>query len=163
MSRYFVSRQMVWPDGTPVVEIAGCLDMAGPDMLVENFKSEGEGREFDDPREAVAAAIRIRDLWWAAGKDRSLKDWEKIELRLQRSFVIQEVDELDDEALLAWAEKRFENIKKCAECGDPIYKGGYYPDGCFGDEAYLCCREYCAEKHNTVEDDETTERADHRR
>jgi hypothetical protein len=148
--KYFVSRQIVWPDGTPVVEIAGCLDMAGPDMLVARWGSEGEGREFDDPREAAQAAIRVRDLWWAVGKDRSLKGWDKVEIRLQRSFIIQEVDELDDAGLLVWADQRFEKIRKCAECGDPIYddKKAFYPEGCHGDDDFLCCREYCAEQNS---------------
>lgn len=160
MSRYFVSRQMVWPEGTPVVEIAACLDMAGPDMLVEHFKSAGEGREFDDPREAVQAAIHVRDLWWAAAREHlTFEGWEKVEVRLQRSFLIQEVDKLDDAALLVWADERFEKIRKCAECGDPIYddKKAFYPEGCHGDEAFLCCREYCAENHNLQDDHEETD------
>lgn len=65
---YFVSRQRYWPHGDHVIEIAcGGLDYANPDMLVRRYPELGEGREFDDPREALAAAMRIRDAWRGDG------------------------------------------------------------------------------------------------
>ena len=51
--------------------------------------------------------------------------------------------QLDDAGLLVWADQRFEKIRKCAECGDPIYddKKAFYPEGCHGDDDFLCCRD----------------------
>ena len=61
---FFVSRQSYWPDGQLTVEIAGGgLDYANPDMLVEEYKHLGEGKEFDDPVEATEAAIEIARAW----------------------------------------------------------------------------------------------------
>jgi hypothetical protein len=151
--KYFVSRQIVWPDGTPTVEIVPFRDSAGPDMLVEQFKKEGEGREFDDPREAAAAAIRVRDAWWAQkGNTRRLEGWEKIAITytgMGDMGVPGEEIGTDDE-LQAWAEKRYAALPKCAECGGPIYdkEKCWYPMDCFKDEAFACCSEYCVEKHS---------------
>ena len=149
MSKYFVSRQIVWPEGTPAVEIAPFLDAAGPGMLVAYFQNAGEGREFDDPREAVEAAIRVRDLWWAS-KASHLKGWEKIEITYAGGGALGIAGEeigADDE-LRAWAEKRYEAILKCAECGEPIYQEKWYASEIFGDDAFACCSERCAQKHD---------------
>lgn len=139
---YFVSRQKVWPSGEPVVEIAGCLDAAGPDMMVPYFRKEGDGGEFDDPREAASAAIRVRDAWWAGGKNPYLKDWSKV--------VINEFE--TDADVLAWSERAFARIPKCVECGEPIYRETWYPEDCFKDDAFACCSGRCAEQHNEIEE-----------
>lgn len=61
--KWFVSRQCYWGVEEPyVVEIAtGGLDYANPDMLVAKYK--GEGEEYDDPEEAVEAALEIAQAW----------------------------------------------------------------------------------------------------
>lgn len=62
--KWFVRRQMYWPDGQLCVEIAaGGLDYSNPDMLVEKYQGAGEGQEYEDPEEAAEAAIEIHKLW----------------------------------------------------------------------------------------------------
>ena len=68
---YFVSRQL-YALGEPcvrAVEVAYSNDHhepfehSGPDMLIVAFASAGEDRTFRYPRDAVAAAIRVREAW----------------------------------------------------------------------------------------------------
>ena len=64
---YTVTRQLQWPDGTPVVEIsAGGMDYTNPDAL--SAKYPGEFETFDDPEEAAQAALQILALWRADGQ-----------------------------------------------------------------------------------------------
>ena len=59
---YIVTRQCQWPTGELVVEIStGGWDYINPDALVEKYP--GEFVEFNDPREAVEAAIAIAKAW----------------------------------------------------------------------------------------------------
>ena len=59
---YCVTRQMYWPGGTKVVEIAdGGLDYCNPDALVSKYN--GEFEEFVSPLEAVRTAVRILLQW----------------------------------------------------------------------------------------------------
>ena len=63
MDLWFVSRQR-YLDGEHrrIVEIAlGGRDYSNPDMLVPQFHDEG--REYEDPREAVKAAISVCEQW----------------------------------------------------------------------------------------------------
>lgn len=102
--KWFVSRQAYWgmePDKQNVVEIAaGGLDYANPDMLAAKYP--GEGREYTSAREAVEAALSIRDAW--------RRDAPHKVITVARGFtggctMPFEADE-DDAALRAWAEKQ---------------------------------------------------------
>jgi hypothetical protein len=62
-----VTRQLQWPEGTPVVEISsGGLDFTNPDAL--SAKYPGEFETYADPVEAVEAAISICRAWRQDGK-----------------------------------------------------------------------------------------------
>jgi hypothetical protein len=67
MMKLVVTRQVQWPTGKPVVEVSiGGIDYTNPDALMAKY--EGEFVEFDDPREAVEAAIRICRKWRKDGR-----------------------------------------------------------------------------------------------
>jgi hypothetical protein len=62
MMKLVVTRQLQWPEGKRVVEVStGGMDYTNPDALVPKY--EGEFEEFDDPGEAVEAAIKICRKW----------------------------------------------------------------------------------------------------
>lgn len=152
--KLFISRQVNWPDGTHMVEVAqGGLDYANPGMLVPQFKSLGEGQEYSDPREAVDAAIQIRDAW-----KRRLPD-EEIEIGMGHTFgFTMPFDGDTDQHLRERAEKLYENLPKCAECCAILGKTKY---GSVELGEYDCCSEYCAEKRyftpdNSDEPDEVS-------
>jgi len=141
---YFVSRQHYWPDGEHIVEIAvGGRDYANPDMLVPKYT--GEGEEYEDPREAVAAAIAIRDAW--------RKD--KPDVQIDVAHGCTGGDTMPFEActgfeLNAWANKRWGDAPKCDHCGG-LLPERYFTDA-FGERKY--CREYCAEEDTAWDGEE---------
>ena len=62
MMKLVVTRQVQWPTGKPVVEVSiGGIDYTNPDALVAKY--QGEFVEFEEPKEAVEAAIRICREW----------------------------------------------------------------------------------------------------
>jgi len=138
---WFVSRQCYWgvdPDEAHVVEIAaGGLDYANPDMLVEKYA--GEGQEYEDPREAVEAAIEIAKLWKS--------DNPKLNIGIAHGFtggctMPFEASEIKD--LRKWAQEAYNNLPKCDRCGEILKKNSTYflvddPD------AGSFCSESCAE------------------
>ena len=149
---YFVSRQMYYgehPSQGTVVEIAdGGRDYANPDMLVEKWPRLGEGREYDDPREAVAVAIAICNAWRANGERRA-----KVAYGHTGGNTLP-FEPCTYRDARAWAEARWEAAPKCAQCG------GLLPDACkrwcpmyadFRDETEACCSERCAEKRDSAD------------
>lgn len=150
MSAYYVSRQRYFPDGNPVVEIAaGGLDYANPDMLGTKWARLGEGREYADPREAVAAAIAICDAWKAAGESDA-----EVAFGATGGFTMP-FDPSPYADALAWADQAYEKLPKCAQCGDLFTGRERY--GCHDFGEYDCCSEYCAEKRY-FDDSEDSER-----
>jgi hypothetical protein len=150
---WFVNRQSYWgvdPEDQYCVEIAaGGLDYANPDMLVAKY--EGEGEEYADPREAVETALKIRDAW---KKD---KPGDTINVAHGDTNGMTLPFEGDtDEALKEWAEKKYESLPKCDECGEIIGKDSYK---CWEFSDFEFCREYCAEKwySRQCEEDELVE------
>lgn len=137
--KWFVSRQSYWgvePEDQYCVEIArGGLIYTNPDMLVSKY--DGEGEEYADPREAVEAALKIRDAWKKDDPDLTINVAHGATMGFTIPF---EGD--GDEALKKWAETEYENLPKCDQCGELIeeeYKLFDYED-------FKFCREYCAEK-----------------
>jgi hypothetical protein len=64
---YTVTRQLQWPEGTPVVEVSsGGLDYTNPDALSPRYP--GEFETYDDPAEAIEVAIAICRSWRKDGK-----------------------------------------------------------------------------------------------
>ena len=132
-----VTRQLQWANrGAPVVEIsAGGLDYTNPDALTEEYP--GEFETFDDPREAVRVAIAICNAW--------RKDGER-KARARHGGtggMTMPFDTCTFAEARSWAEKRYEGLPKCDQCGEVLPKE-YYTHPYLDDEKF--CREYCAEK-----------------
>lgn len=142
MAEYYVSRQLRWGEG-PAVEISvGGLEHSGPDMLCPRWPGLGEGVAYLDPREAVAAAIRVRDAWTADGDPPE----EEIPIACGHSLggLLHLDDSRDDAALVAWAEKTYEAAPKCDMCGDILPATPWRVIDAFDDALY--CSEPCADK-----------------
>jgi hypothetical protein len=138
MNKWFVSRQSYWPDGTNVVEIAsGGLDYANPDMLVANWKRLGEGETFNDPREAVEAAIAICREWRK----------QKVKCSIAHGYTAgytMPFEEGTFKEAIAWADKEWESLPKCdCGCDEPLGNEYWYANEWDG---LKYATEYCAEK-----------------
>ena len=140
---WFVSRQIYWPDGEHVVEIAsGGRDYSNPDMLVPKF--DGEGEEYSDPIEALNVAFKIQDQWLR-------EESEEIGIAhgctggMTMPFTPQDVNSLKE-----WAKEEYEKLEKCENCGEILEEKYYY--NFERDEKF--CGEYCAEKYLAVEMEE---------
>lgn len=141
-SKWFVSRQSYWgvdPEDQYCVEIAfGGLDYANADMLIEKY--DGEGQEYSDPREAVNAALQIRDQW--------KKDEPQLIINVAHGFTGGSTMPFEgdkDEALKVWAEKKYLELPKCEECGTLIDEKEHYINLDYPDDGKFCS-EYCCEK-----------------
>jgi len=147
---FFVSRQHYFNQNLNAVEIAfPSIDYSSPDMLVANYA--GEGEEYKDPRDAVEAALRIRDEW--------KKDSGEEIIVTAGSFNGMEGEEETDEDLRAWAEKQYASMPKCAVCGEIIDPDEHYinPDSEWNEEKF--CSEQHAERayFEAHEDDENAD------
>lgn len=135
--KYFVSRQVEWISGDHIVEVVcGGVDYANPDMLVPYFK--GEGCEYNDPREAVDAAINIRNAW------KQTKPEVEIEIAFGATggFTLP-LTRYDDDELIKKAEELYAKLPKCEYCGEVLSDERYGHD--FSDE-YVFCSRNCAEQ-----------------
>lgn len=145
MSKWFVSRQSYWgvePEDQNVVEIAaGGLDYANADMLSAKYPHLGEGEEYDDPRDALKAALEIRDAW--------RKDAPHLVINVAHGYtggMTMPFEGTEDEkALWEWANTAWEALPKCDQCG------GVLPEEYFMDEfrELKFCSERCAEKNES--------------
>lgn len=146
--KWFVSRQSYWgvdPEDQYCVEIAkGGQDYANPDMLSPKYS--GEGEEYSDPIKAVEAALVIRDQWKKDAPDYTINVAHGSTGGDTLPF---EGD--SDEDLKEWAQRVYDSLPKCDQCGDLIEDAGYvlheYPD-------FIFCREYCAEEWNDAQHEE---------
>jgi len=131
---YAVTRQMQWPDGLRLVEIAiGGFGCAGPGMLGDVLY------EGPDPREAASVAIRERKAWEA--EDPTEEGEEPVAIGFGSALCYAQPDE-SDEAVEEWAEERHLRAPKCDECGDILGKDKYRVEDLDG----TYCSEYCANK-----------------
>ena len=154
---FYLSRQCYWGDDEPnVVEIAsGGLDYANPDMLSDKgtqYAKLGCGQEYTDPREALAAAIKIRDAWMVAEPDEAIR----IECGFTGGNTLPFSDYPTDEELLQWAEKAWEGLEKCERCGEVIVDGKWYYLHELGQDVHFCS-EYCADESAAAFYDEEDE------
>jgi hypothetical protein len=133
---YTVTRQIQWPEGRPVVEISrGGIDYTNPDALAAKYS--GEFETFADPREAVEVAIDICRKWRKDGIKGA---------RIARGAtggMTMPFDPCTFPEAIAWAEKRWHELPKCARCGQIIDGPGYIS---YEDPDLRFCREYCAEQ-----------------
>ena len=131
---YFVNCQHYFYSGQYMVEIAyPGIDYAGSDMLATDYPGEGE---YDDPREALDAAIKVRECLQADYPD------EKIGIAFGH-FDMVEGESQDLEELRTEIEKHYESLPKCDICGNIIKdKHIILDDPDFG----RFCSEFCAEE-----------------
>ena len=109
------------------------IDYAGTDMLATDYPGEGE---YDDPREALLAAIKVRECLQADYPD------EKIGIAFGH-FDMVEGESQDLEELRTEIEKHYESLPKCDICGNIIKdKHIILDDPDFG----RFCSEFCAEE-----------------
>lgn len=140
--RYFVSRQMPWSEDYYMVEVvSGGSDNASPDMLSEKFA--GEGQEYEDPREAAEAAIRIAVAW------RKTKPNKQVFIgfgnTLGGSFGIEPSPrKKEKKEIKEWAEKIYEEIPQCDHCGKKMFSSERYTHPLNSEGEF--CKEYCAEE-----------------
>ncbi|HEY7415550.1 MAG TPA: hypothetical protein VH593_10185 [Ktedonobacteraceae bacterium] len=154
---YFVSRQHYWDNGDYGVEIVRDLDDASPDMLVAKYPDEGE---YDDPRDAVEAAIKIRDAWQAdmvkdGGPDYLAPVVGIYGFTTGHGLVAPE-EVPSDKHLRAWAKKEWAaNVRRCDQCGQIITKKR--PVILFGDDSWSFCGQSCADEYARDYDGEVEE------
>lgn len=131
---YYVNCQHQFYSGRYIVEIAyPGIDYAGSDMLATDYPGEGE---YDDPREALLAAIKVRECLQADYPD------EKIGIAFGH-FDMVEGESQDLEELRTEIEKHYESLPKCDICGNIIKdKHIILDDPDFG----RFCSEFCAEE-----------------
>lgn len=142
---YTVTRQLQWPDGTPVVEVSqGGLDYTNPDALVAKFP--GEFATYDDPREAVETAIAICRAWRRDGRPGA-----RVGVGATGGMTMP-FDPCSFQQARCWAKKEFQTRPKCDRCGELLPQRHYTcPE--LDDQRF--CSEYCAEETyaQAVQDD----------
>lgn len=151
---YTVTRQLQWPDGTPVVEVSsGGIDYTNPDALVAKY--DGEFEEFADPREAVKTAIEICRQWRKDGETKAVVG-HGATLGCTMPF-----DETTFEEATTWAQKQWEGLDKCPQCqtimeeNDTWWEAGWWSKDDFepyGDGIKYCSQN-CAEQNSEVDEE----------
>lgn len=137
-NKYYVNRVHSWPDGDYFVEVVLSLDAGDPGTLVPVYRRLGEGDGFLNPKEAAVSAVRVQRQWI---KDKQLD----IELAYNGAFAGQlgvPGERVTACELFAWARKEFEQLERCAECGE-IMGGERYM--IFDDIDDTFCSQVCAE------------------
>jgi hypothetical protein len=148
--KFFVSRQIYWPEGTPVVEVAcGGLDYANPDMLCVAFRAQGEGCEYVDPVEAAEAAIAVCKLWRQHGKSKA-----KVASGATGGMTMP-FEPVTFAGLRQWARALAVKLPHCDQCGDLIADKPWYivDDRDAGDFcSSQCCDRAWENLHRTEEE-----------
>lgn len=148
---YMVSRQSNWyDDGAYSVEIATQPEFAGPGALARCYHEDFS--EYEDPREAAEAAIRLAGRW------RTLAVGGLLPFRCftiaGNSMVYATVnDAMSAPELREWAGRVFERLAKCVQCGGLIAGDAWYPVECMGEEEFGCCSESCADSRAYADTD----------
>lgn len=157
MSEWIVSRSTPWPDGTPTVEIATDVDHLDPSLFWEENGTEYHDLTacgYDDPREAVRAAIRVRNMWQKEREQAGEKD--DVVIGWANPFYPTTADPKTEEELISRANELWEAMPVCQHCG---VKGvmSKYDDDAWG--SFHACDEGCAMSFvwSLQEDDEEEE------
>ena len=108
---WIVSRCEPWPSGEQCIEIATDVDHLDPGLFWEDKGSRFDElcKEYDDPRDAVRAAIEARDLWVQESGELVKID--------HANPVFYGMEGKTDDELRAWADKEWDNIPACDWCG----------------------------------------------
>lgn len=140
---YTVTRQLQWPDGTPVVEVSrGGIDYTNPDALVAKYA--GEFQTYDNPVEAVETAIAMCRAWRSDGKLRA-----RVGVGATGGMTMP-FEPCSYKDARQWAKRELEALPKCDRCGGALPEHHYiHPE--LDDQRF--CSEFCAEA--------ATERFDH--
>lgn len=144
---YTITRQLQWPDGDKIVEISeGGIDYTNPDALAQKYPNEFE--EFEDPREAVTAAIEICQAWRKDGETNA-----SIGIGATGGMTMP-FDEISFEDAKNWADEIWKKIEKCPSCDKVMedaqewYEAGEFINNDFlpFDDGFKYCSQICAEK-----------------
>jgi hypothetical protein len=136
---YTVSRQSYYYNGQKAVEVVrGDGDYCGSDMLVAKYQKYGEGQTFDDPREAVAAAIVILHKWKEDGERHA-----GIAIVKVGGMGFEGEAESVHEAI-SWSAEEYEELPKCDWCGGILPKECWYYSE--DPEMGKYCREFCVDE-----------------
>ena len=134
---YTVTRQLQWPDGNLMIEISeGGFDYVNPDMLSPKYDQEGES--FDNPIDAVDAALQILKDWQHDEPNNHIGIGYGATLGFTAPF-----DESDIAEIKAWAQKEYDRLPKCDRCGEIITDEYRIYDDPF---EMRFCSEQCAEQ-----------------
>lgn len=140
-----VTRQLQWPEGDHVVEISyGGLEYINPDMLMEKYA--GEGETYDDPRDAVEAAIEIAQEWQQDTPNKSILIGYGSTGGMTLPLEGEELSEDTFTELRRWAAEAYEKLSKCSQCGEILpAKNNRWKNWelLWGEEF---CSEYCIEQ-----------------
>lgn len=125
------------------IEIASNgIDYSGADGIFLDWKHEralGLDMDYYDPRQAVETAIAAKPK---LQEKYPQYDWEITWVGLGMG---EEGENIDDETLRARAQKRFDNLEKCDQCGDVLEDDFYCCEIC--GNKFKLCREYCVDQH----------------
>ena len=137
-----VTRQVNTYDGTWVVEISdGGIDYCNPGALSPKYP--GEFVEYDNPIEAVEAAISIAKAWQKDCPDKKILIDTGATGGCVMFFDGQEQNEKTFAALRKWAEGLLDAMPRCAQCGETIFG---HPITLTDYEDLKFCDEQCAER-----------------
>jgi len=141
--KFIVSRQHYFYSGEYIVEIAyPSIDYSGSDMLVSKYPEEGE---YDDPREALDAAIAVQTAWKTDCPDKS------VGISFGHFDMIEgEPEEIEN--LKAEIEKFYNELPKCDMCGDLLDENDIYTIADDPDAGNFCSLR-CVEKAIDAEEE----------
>lgn len=145
---YTVTRQSNYYDeGAYSVEIAYTLDYAGPGALAQKYLEDFA--QYDDPREAAEAAIKLRRQW-VESLTSNLAEWFRANERIRFTLAMNSVcyptvnDAMSASELRRWARAEYDRLPKCDHCGTIASSEDNYMDE-FGDNFTACCSSHADE------------------
>ena len=133
-TRWYTARTRPWPDAIPTVQVADDYEKFDPGLLADGW---GDDRseyarltdEYDDPRDAVAAAVQMRDLWQT---ELGASEVVVLSIAPGPEWVPSESSEED---LAAWSERIWDSLPVCEHCGHKGSMSKYEYDGL---DLYAC-------------------------
>jgi hypothetical protein len=152
-TRYCVTKQIQWPDGTRVVEISsGDEDYTNPGALGGHFESH------ETATEAVEDAIALA-LKWQQESDEPVYIGRGYTMGMTMPFDPEDLDEGTFAEYRKWAEKQDEKLEHCDYCGAVIGEEKWEADDWSGT---VFCSEYCATEaiRDSEDDDDDDEDED---
>jgi hypothetical protein len=140
--KYHITRQHYWYSGDYAVEVSRGRDSCGPDALMPVWEAESW---YDSPKEAVEAALHIRD-WWLElwNKESTGEECPDIVVTFSNTGLHGfEGEAMTDQELMSWAAREYESLVKCDHCGELVSKNDKYTIDDFDGDFF--CSQNCAE------------------